>query len=126
VSDLPPPTPADDPALALRTEARIALDAAKAILAAPVFEKQYPIALLMKFATDDRVPRKEQLRAMQTLAHLHLRAVEIVAELTGAKEQRLKDLGIETAPQEVHVEQHNTRIEIVREGAKDWRTVEGG
>lgn len=118
------PAPAADSDLALRQDAALALEAAKAILAAPVFEKQIPIALLMKLATDEKVPRREQLRAMQTLAHLHLRAVEIVAELSGAREQRLKDLGIAASPQEVHVEQHNTRIEIVREGARDWRTAE--
>jgi hypothetical protein len=122
VSDLPAERPeAEEAALALRADAKAAIDAARALLAAPVFERQIPLALLTKLASDETVPIRERRRCAEVLAQLQLRAIETLAGITGAKEQRLRDLGIDAAPSEVNVVQHNTTIEIVREGAPDWR-----
>lgn len=110
----------------LQADARLAIASLKAFLASPVFASQVPLALLTRMASDPAVPVKEQRRCREVLATLQLKATEMLASLTGAREQRLKDLGIDAAPNEVHVEQHNTKIEIVREGARDWRTGEGG
>lgn len=109
---------------ALRKDADAAIAAARALLDAPVFAKQIPLALLTKFASDEKLPARERLRAIVALANLQVRGVEVLASLSGAREQRLKDMGFEAPPQEVHVEQHNTKIEIVREGARDWRGTE--
>jgi hypothetical protein len=108
----------------LRKDADAAIAAARALLDAPVFAKQIPLALLTKFASDEKLPARERLRAIVALANLQVRGVEVLASLSGAREQRLKELGVESGPQEVHVEQHNTKIEIVREGARDWRRIE--
>ena len=120
------PVPADDAHAIATRDVSAAIAAVKGLLAAPVFERNLPVALLTKMAADPNVPAREQRRCMETLAHLQLDAARLLGDLTGARDQRLKDLGIQAGPQEVHVEQHNTRIEIVREGQRDWRTAEGG
>ncbi len=112
-----------DADLVLRTDATAAIEAARALLAAPVFERQIPIALLTKLASDDKVPVRERRRAAEVLANLQVKLIEMVGDLTGAKEHRLRELGIEGTPQEVNLTQVNNRIEIIREGAPDWRDV---
>lgn len=108
--------PAEDPVVA----------AALALLAHPALAQNLGLAVLSRMALDEKLPAKERRRCGEVLAQLKLRAVEIAAHVTGARERALRDQGITQGPTEVHVEQHNTKIEIVREGARDWRTVEGG
>ena len=114
----PPSTvqPAEDPVLA----------AALALLGHPALAQNLGLSVLARMALDEKLPAKERRRCGEVLAQLKLKAVELAAHVSGAREQRLRALGIETGPQEVHVEQHNTKIEIVREGQRDWRTAEGG
>ena len=117
------PRAEEDADLVLRTDAKAAIEAARALLAAPVFERQIPIALLTKLASDDKVPVRERRRAAEVLANLQVKLIAMVGELTGTKEHRLRELGIDAAPQEVNLTQVNNRIEIIREGAADWRDV---
>jgi len=127
VSDAPVPSPeTPDATLVARRDADLALEYAKALLAAPVFQKQLPLAFLTAMAHGEHAHPREKLRAAEALLAAQLKAIEIVANVTGAREQRLKDLGIAAPPQEVNLTQVNQRIEIVREGARDWRTAEGG
>jgi hypothetical protein len=111
-------------ALAMRAEADAAIEAARALLGHPAFAQNLGVAVLSRMALDEKGPAKERRRCAEVLAHLQLRTIEALASLTGAREQRLKDLGIEAPPQEVNLTQVNQRIEIVREGARDWRTEE--
>jgi hypothetical protein len=113
-----------DESLALRAQADAAIEAARALLDHPAFAQNLGVAVLSRMALDEKVPAKERRRCAEVLAQLQLRTIEALAARTGAREQRLKDLGIEAPPQEVNLTQVNQRIEIVREGAKDWRTPE--
>ena len=114
------PAKADDAperALAPHRDAEAAVEAARSMLASAVFERQVPIALLTKLASDESVPVRERRRCAEVLARLQLKLIETVAQITGAKEQRLKQMGIDAAAGDVHMTQVNNRIEIVREGA---------
>lgn len=118
---LPVPAPGES---TLAPEADAAIDAARALLAHPALAQDLGIAVLARMALDDKVPPKERRRCGEVLLNLKVKAIEVVGALTGSRERHLRALGISQAPQEVHVEQHNTRIEIVREGQRDWRTAE--
>jgi len=124
VTDLLPSPAPGDRGIVAREDVSSSLAAVKALLDHPALARDVGLAVLSRMALDENAPAKERRRCGEVLAQLKVRATELWATLTGAKEQRLKDLGLEAGPQEVHVEQHNTRIEIVREGARDWRTVE--
>lgn len=117
--DLPdlPPEPPEPPA---------AVQAATALLEHPALAQNLGIAVLSKMALDDKLPPRERRRAAEVLAGLKLKAVEVLGAMTGAKEQTLKALGIESAPTAVNVTQNHTKIEIVRRGTSDWRSGEGG
>lgn len=117
MSDLPVPASSGSPENA-------AIVALRALLAHPAMAQDVGLNVLARMALDDKVPARERRRCGEVLAQLKLKATEAYGALTGAREQHLQALGISTSPQEVHVEQHNTRIEIVREGARDWRTSE--
>lgn len=114
----PPSTvqPAEDPVAA----------SLRALLAHPALAQNLGLTVLSRMALDEKLPAKERRRCAEVLAQLKLKAIELTAHVTGARERALRDQGITQGPTEVHVEQHNTKIEIVREGARDWRTVEGG
>ncbi len=108
--------PAEDPVVT----------ALHALLAHPALAQNLGLTVLSRMALDERIPAKERRRCGEVLAQLKLKAMELAAHVTGARERALRDQGITQGPTEVHVEQHNTRIEIVREGSRDWRTADGG
>jgi len=124
VSELPVPIAAAQ--IEAQGRKDIAVEALRALLDHPALKHDTGLTVLGRMAVDPNVPARERRRCGEVLATLKLKAVELYGALTGSKEQHLHALGISQAPQEVHVEQHNTKIEIVREGARDWRTVEGG
>ncbi len=122
-ANLPADADRSKEALALVQQANAAVEAASAMLSSTVFERQIPIALLTKLASDESVPVRERRRSAEVLARLQLKLIETLAEISGSKEQRLKELGL-TAAGDVHLTQVNTKIEIVREGGGDWRSVD--
>ena len=97
-----------------------------ALLSHPALAQNLGLTVLSRMALDEKLPAKERRRCGEVLAQLKLKAMELAAHVTGARERALRDQGITQGPTEVHVEQHNTRIEIVREGSRDWRTADGG
>lgn len=123
MSDLPVPAIDQRPAKVTEDEAVAAL---RALLAHPAMAQDVGLNVLARMALDDKIPPREKRRCAEVLAHLKLKAVEVAAHVTGAREQHLRALGISSGPQEVNVTQHNTKIEIIREGARDWRTAESG
>ena len=121
MSDLPAPAPSQLPAKVTEDEAVTAL---RTLLGHPAMAQNVGLVVLSKMALDERVPARERLRAGECLLQAKLKAVELYGALTGSKEQHLHALGLSQGPQEVHVEQHNTKIEIVRQDARDWRSAE--
>lgn len=103
--------PADDPVVA----------SLHALLSHPALAQNLGLTVLSRMALDERIPAKERRRCGEVLAQLKLKAMELAAHVTGARERALRDQGITQGPTEVHVEQHNTTIEVVRTGTSDWR-----
>lgn len=118
-TDTPQRVPDDALRLAAMQQAQEAINAYKAFLANPAFVHRIDLAVLTKIAGDDTMPVRERRRAAEVLGRLYVQALEKVAELTCAKEQMLKELGLEAGPKAVAVAQINQRIEIVRHD--DWR-----
>ena len=110
------PTPE---ATEIRKDARTIIAAYKAFLANPAFDHNIDLAVLAKVAADENVAPRERRRAAEMLARFRLAAMEMIAKLTGTKEQMLHELGIAPTSGPMNFTQVNTRVEIVR--AEDWR-----
>ena len=117
----------DDPeGLALRRDGRAILDAYRAFLQSPAFVHRIDLAVLTKLATDEAATHRVRARAAEILGNLFARGLADYASLVGVREASLRAQGIDAGPSEVNVTQVVQRIEIVREGAKDWRLPDGG
>ncbi len=104
--------------LGARDDAASLLASFRAFLASPAYANDVDLAVLTSLAADKSVPARERLRAAEMLLRYRLKAMETLAQLEGVREQVLRDLGTEAAPQ-LALTQVNQQIEIVR--ADDWR-----
>ena len=107
-----------------RRDARATLAAYEAFLEHPAFAHRVDLAVLTKIATDEHMPVRERRRAAEALGLLRLRAMALIADLGGVREQILDELGVvpsRSGVTNVSVTQVNApmKVEIVRED--DWR-----
>ncbi len=102
--------PRDPERAALAADARIAVEAAKAMLALPIFAQNFPAQMLAKMAADPKVSHRDQGNCLRTLMLAQLKATEIVASAAAPPAARAEAVAVAQAV---------TRIEVVR--ADDWR-----
>ena len=91
----PDKLPRDLDQLAHREDAQAVLATVRAMLGAPVFVHNVPIAMLTKIVGDESLSMRMRLRAAELLARLQVKLVESLASLSGAREQALSELGID-------------------------------
>jgi hypothetical protein len=78
-------------------DVRATLAAYQALLKLPAFEHSVDVNVLTKIATTEALPVKEKRRAAEMLATIRLKAMDRVSEITAAREQVLKALGLDVA-----------------------------
>jgi hypothetical protein len=94
-------------------DARVTLKAYQAFLEQPGFVHNIDVAVLTKIAANDKLPPREQRRAAEMMATLRLKALDCVAQLTGAREQILKALGLDIATMKaLAITQVNTSVQV--------------
>src|SRR5437773_1565675 len=79
---------------ALGGDALTVLAAYRSILANPAFVHNVDLAILTKIATDDRLSPRERRRAAEALSALRMRSLERFSDLTCAREQAMRGLGL--------------------------------
>lgn len=78
-------------------DVRATLAAYQALLKLPAFEHSVDVNVLTRIATTEALPVKEKRRAAEMLATIRLKAMDRVSEITAAREQVLKALGLDVA-----------------------------
>ena len=93
-------------------DARATLKAYQAFLQLPGFVHNIDVSVLTKIAANDKMPAREQRRAAEMLAILRLKAMDCVAQITGAREQVLKALGLDVATMKAQVLTQVNNVQI--------------
>ncbi len=115
--------PADPTRAVAVNDARLVVQTCRSLLGQAAFVHNLPVAVLSKIAADDKLPVRERRHAAHLLALYQVKLLELLAQVTGARELALAELAVADASvaPTVNVTQVNqaTKIEILRDD--DWR-----